>query len=57
MLLIQGLLCFYNKYSQIYPFKKKTLFMAYTRKTTFNIDEITIPSSISIPLNSKDFPF
>jgi hypothetical protein len=57
VLLIQGLLCFYNKYSQLDPSKKKTLFMAYIGKTTFNIDEITIPSSISIPLNCKDLTF
>jgi len=30
--------------------------MAYTRKETFNIDGITIHSSISIPLNYKDLP-
>jgi hypothetical protein len=57
MLLIQDLLCFYNKYSQLDPSKKKTLFMAYIGKITFNIDGITIPSSISIPLNCKDLPF
>jgi len=30
--------------------------MAYTRKATFNIDGITIHSSISIPLNYEDLP-
>jgi hypothetical protein len=54
VLLIQGLLCFYNKYLQLDPSKRKILFMAYIGKTTFNIDGITIPSSISIPLNCKD---
>jgi hypothetical protein len=57
MHLIQGLLCFYNKYSQLDSSKRKILFMAYTRKTTFNIDGITISSSISIPLNCQDFSF
>jgi hypothetical protein len=32
------------------------LFMAYTGKTTFKIDGITIHWSISIPLNYKDLP-
>jgi hypothetical protein len=35
---------------------KKKLFMAYTRKTTFNIDGIIIFSSLFIPLNCKDLP-
>jgi hypothetical protein len=30
--------------------------MAYTRKTTFNIDEITIHSSLSITLSYKYLP-
>ncbi len=30
--------------------------MAYTRKTTFNIDETTIHSSVSIPFNCKYLP-
>ncbi len=30
--------------------------MAYTRKTTFNIDGIIIYSSLFIPLNCKDLP-
>jgi hypothetical protein len=30
--------------------------MAYIVKTTFNIDGITIHSSLSIPLNCKDLP-
>jgi len=33
---------------------KKKLFMAYTGKTTFNIDGIIIYSSLFIPLNCKD---
>jgi hypothetical protein len=57
MLLIQGLLCFYNKYFQLNPSKTKTLSMSYIGKTTFNIDGITILSSISILLNYKDLPF
>jgi hypothetical protein len=43
MLLIHGLFFFYNKYSQLNPSKKKTLFMAYIGKTKINIDGITIP--------------
>jgi hypothetical protein len=34
-------------------FKKKTLLMAYIRKTTFNIDGTTIHSNISIHFNCK----
>jgi hypothetical protein len=30
--------------------------MAYTGKTMFNIDRITIHLSLSIPLNCKDLP-
>jgi hypothetical protein len=30
--------------------------MAYTGKTTFNIDGITIHSSFFIPFNCKDLP-
>ncbi len=56
MLLIQGVLHFYNKHSQYNSSKIKTLFMAYTRKTTFNIDGTTIHSSLSIHFNYKKFP-
>jgi hypothetical protein len=38
------------------PLKKKVLFMAYNGKTTFNIDGITIHSSLFIPLNCKYLP-
>jgi hypothetical protein len=38
------------------PFEKKTLFVAYTRKTTFNIGGIIIHSSVFIPFNCKDLP-
>ena len=31
--------------------------MAYTKKTTYNIDGATIHSSLSLPLNSKNLPF
>jgi hypothetical protein len=55
MLLIQGVLHFYNKHSQCNSSKKKTLFMAYTRKTTFNIDGTTIHSSLSIHFTIKIF--
>jgi hypothetical protein len=53
---IQALICFYNRHLQSNPLKKKVLFMAYTGKTTFNIDGITIHSSLSIPFNCKDLP-
>jgi hypothetical protein len=42
MLLIQGLLRLYNKHLRSNLSKRKALLMAYTRKTTFNIDGITI---------------
>jgi hypothetical protein len=38
MLLIQALLYFYNKHTQLNLLKNKTLFMAYIGKTTFKID-------------------
>jgi hypothetical protein len=55
MLLIQGVLHFYNKHSQYNSSKNKTLFMAYIGKTTFNIDGTTIHSGLSINFNRKDF--
>ena len=54
MLLIQALIRFYNRHPHLDPLKKKILIMAYTGKTTFNIDGNTIHSSLSIPLNCKD---
>jgi hypothetical protein len=56
MFLVQALICFYNRHTNLDPLKKIVLFMAYTRKATFNIDEITINSSLSIPVNCKDLP-
>jgi len=56
MFLIQALMCFYNKHPHSDPLKKKALLMAYTRKSTFNIDGITIHSNLSIPLNCKYLP-
>jgi hypothetical protein len=56
MLLIQALIHFYNRHPHSNPLKKKALLMAYIGKSTFNIDEITIHSSLSIPLNCKDLP-
>jgi hypothetical protein len=56
MFLIQALVRFYNKHPHLDPLKKKTLVMAYTMKTTFNIDRTTIHSTFSIPLNCKDLP-
>jgi hypothetical protein len=46
MLLIQALIHFYNRHPHLDPLKKKHLLMTYTRKTTFNIDGITIHSSL-----------
>jgi len=54
MLLIQGLLHFYNKHPQLDLFKKKALFMACIE--TFNIYGTTIHSSIFIPFNCKKIP-
>jgi hypothetical protein len=54
---IQSLLCFYNKHPQLDMSKKKALLMAYTRKTTFNIDGTTIHSNLSIHFNHKDLSF
>jgi len=56
MLLIQALIHLYNTHHHLDPLKKKVLFMAYTRKTKFDIDGIIIHSSLSIPLNCKDLP-
>jgi hypothetical protein len=56
MLLIQALICFYNRHPHLDPLKKEALLMAYIGKTTFNIDATTIHSSISIPFNCKDLP-
>jgi hypothetical protein len=56
MFLIQALICFYNRHPHLDLLENKVLFMAYTRKATFNIDGITIHSSLFIPLNCKDLP-
>jgi len=56
MFLIQALICFYNRYPHSDLLENKVLLMAYTRKATFNIDGITIHSSLSIPLNCEDLP-
>ncbi len=56
MFLIQTLICFYNRHPNLDPLKKMTLFMAYARKTTLNIDGITIHSSLSILVNCEDLP-
>jgi hypothetical protein len=54
MFLVQDLICFYNRHPNLDPLRKIILFMAYTRKATFNIDGITIHSNLSIPINCKD---
>jgi hypothetical protein len=56
MLLIQALICFYNRHPHLDLFKKKALFMAYIGKTTFNINGTKIDSSPSLPFNCKDLP-
>ncbi len=56
MILIQALICFYNRHPHSDPLKKKVLLMAYIGKTTFNIDVTTIYSSLSIPLDCKELP-
>jgi hypothetical protein len=57
MLVIQGLVHFYNKHPKLDLSKKKALLMAYIEKITFNIDGTTIHSSHSILLNYKKMPF
>jgi hypothetical protein len=54
MFLVQVLIRFYNRHSNSNPLKKINLFMAYIKTTTFNIDGITIHSSLSILINCKD---
>jgi hypothetical protein len=56
MFLVQALILFYNRHPNLDPLKKIALFMAYIRKAAFNIDGITIHSSLSIPINCKDLP-
>jgi hypothetical protein len=56
MFLIQVLIPFYYKHPLLDLLKKKTLFLAYTRKSSFNIDGTTIHSSLFIPFNYKDLP-
>jgi hypothetical protein len=51
MLLIQGLVHFYNKYLELNMSKKKTLLMAYIEKVAVNIDGTTIHQSFSILFN------
>jgi len=46
----------YNRHLDLDPIKNKALLVAYTRKTTLNIDGITIHSSIFTPFNYKDLP-
>jgi hypothetical protein len=55
MLLIRGLLHFYNKHSQLDPSKKNKILMACIGEITFNIHGTTIHSS-QIFLNCKHLP-
>jgi hypothetical protein len=56
MFLIQALIHFYDKHPHLDLLEKKTLFLAYTRKSSFNIDGTTIHLSLFIPFNCKDLP-
>jgi uncharacterized protein with PQ loop repeat len=56
MFLVQALIHFYNRHPNLDPLKTIALFMAYIRKATFNINRITIHSSLSILVNCKDLP-
>ncbi len=48
-LIIQGLLRHYNKQIHVDPLKQKTLLMACTSKTTFNLDGTIIHSTLIFP--------
>ena len=52
-LIVQGLLRFYHSDLQSNPLKPKVLLMAFTCKTTFNIDACTIHSALHIPINQS----
>jgi hypothetical protein len=53
LLLIQGLFKHYNKKLGSDSLKQKAILMAFTSKTTFNIDGTTIHLALSLPLNCK----
>ncbi len=52
-LIVQGLLRFYHSDLQSNPLKPKVLLMAFTCKTTFNIDVCTIHSTLHISINQS----
>jgi hypothetical protein len=53
LLLIQGFLRHYNRKLSFDPLKQKAILMVYIDKMTFNIDDTTIHSRLSLPLNCK----
>jgi hypothetical protein len=52
-LIIQKLLQLYNRYVSFYLTKTKASFMASISKLTFNIDGLTIHSSLNIPVQQS----
>jgi hypothetical protein len=48
---VQGLLSLYTKELTSNPLKAKILLVALIRKTTFNINESTIYSTLHFPIN------
>ncbi len=53
--IIQGLLQSYNKNISSNLTKTKALFMAFTSKIAFNIDGLTIHSTLNIPIQKSLF--
>ena len=52
-LIVQGLSRFYHSDLQSNPLKPKVLLMAFSYKTTFNIDGCTIHFALHIPINQS----
>ncbi len=54
MCIIQNMLRYYIKdISNVDPLKPKVMKLTYTRKITFNINGMTIHSTLAIPLNEN----
>jgi hypothetical protein len=54
MCIIQNMLRYYIKdISNVDPFKPKVMKLTYIRKITFNINGMTIHSTLAIPLNEN----
>ena len=49
-----GLLHFYNKDLHSDPLKKKGIIVAFTRKAVYNVNGITVHSTLLLPLNSTN---